>query len=211
MIGESRAEVNALATSDKERTATQSQIDGFLQFKEPDTSRVGYDRIFKSSWGFWVFAIILTVAEFTANFPVFRLLLPMNSTLVQLASTLGEAAEAHTSLAGPLVLLQDLLLHFEAFLVALIAVVILVLLGKTTGSSARSVVAFREREHPMAATTIRAHRRQHLTIFVAGLGGSLGVMSCFTRAADRRTAIAVHPTASHSPSAAGTAERHRSG
>ena len=107
---------------------------------------------------------------------MFRLLLPMNSTLVQLASTLGEAAEAHTWLAGPLVLLQDLLLHFEAFLVALIAVVILVLLGKTTGSSARSVVAFREREHPMAATTIRAHRRQHLTIFVAGLAGIASVL-----------------------------------
>jgi hypothetical protein len=177
LIGESRAEVNALSVTDKERTATQSQIDGFLQFKEPDKTRVGYDRIFNSSVGFWVFAVILTVAEFTANFPVFRLLLPMNSTLVQVASTLGEAAEAHTWLAGPLVLLQDLLLHFEAFLVALIAVVILVLLGKTTGSSLRSVVAFREREHPMAATTIRAHRRQHVTIFIAGL---LGIASVLT-------------------------------
>src|SRR5213078_1410478 len=101
-----------------------------------EPARVGYDRIFKSSWGFWIFAGILTVAEFTANFPVFRLLLPMDSTLVQL---------------------QDILLHFEAFLVALIAVVILVLLGKTTGSSARSVVAFSPKESPMAATTIRAH------------------------------------------------------
>jgi preprotein translocase subunit SecG len=131
----------------------------------------------KSSVGFWIFAGILTVAEFTANFPVFRLLLPMNSTLVTLAATLGEAAESHTWLAGPLVLFQDILLHFEAFLVALIAVVILVFLGKTTGSSARSIVAFSESEHPMAATTIRAHRRQNTFIFTASL---LGIVSVLT-------------------------------
>jgi hypothetical protein len=177
LIGESRAEVNALDATASERKATQAQIDGLLEFKEPDKTRVGYDRIFKSSVGFWIFAGILTIAEFTANFPVFRLLLPMNSTLVQLAATLGEAAESHTWLAGPLVLLQDILLHFEAFLVALIAVVILVLLGKTTGSSLRSVVSFREREHPMAATTIRAHRRQHITVFIAGV---LGIASVLT-------------------------------
>jgi preprotein translocase subunit SecG len=130
------------------------------------------------------------MAEFTANFPVFRLLLPMNSTLVSLASTLGEAAEAHTWLAGPLVLFQDILLHFEAFLVALIAVVILVLLGKTSGSSARSIVAFSESESPMAATTIKAHRRQHLTVFVAGVLGIMAVLSFmyFSRAQIAETA-----------------------
>ncbi|MFL5640582.1 MAG: hypothetical protein ACJ78M_14525, partial [Gemmatimonadaceae bacterium] len=122
LIGESRAEVNALEATANERKNTRTQIESFQQFKEPEGARVGYDRILKSSFGFWAFAIILTIAEFTANFPVFRLLLPMNSTLVTLAATLGEAAEAHTWLAGPLVLLQDILLHFEAFLVALIAV-----------------------------------------------------------------------------------------
>src|SRR5687768_6656504 len=91
LIGEARAEVNGLDATASERKATQAQIDGFQQFKEPDKTRVGYDRIFNSAVGFWIFAVILTVAEFTANFPVFRLLLPMNSTLVQLAATLGEA------------------------------------------------------------------------------------------------------------------------
>jgi len=190
LIGESRSEVNALSLTDSERKATSAQIDGFRQFKEPDNSRVGYDRIFKSAFGFWIFAGILTIAEFTANFPVFRLLLPMDSTLVQLASTLGEAAESHTWLAGPLVLMQDILLHFEAFLVALIAVVILVLLGKTTGSSARSIVAFRASESPMAATTIRSHRRQHIVVFVAGLLGIASVLSFmyFSRAQIAETA-----------------------
>ena len=177
LIGESRSEVNALDATDKERTATRAQIDGLLNFKESDPTRVGYDRILKSSVGFWIFAVILTIAEFTANFPVFRLLLPMSSTLVSLASTLGEAAEAHTWLAGPLVLLQDILLHFEAFLVALIAVVILVLLGKTSGSSARSIVAFRASESPMAATTIRSNRRQNVTVFIAGVAGIAAVLA----------------------------------
>ena len=133
---------------------------------------------------------MLTVAEFTANFPVFRLLLPMNSTLVMLAATLGEAAESHTWLAGPLVLLQDILLHFEAFLVALIAVVILVFLGKTAGASARAIVSFSESEAPMAATTIRAHRRQHTFVFVAGVLGIASVLSFmyFARAQIAETA-----------------------
>ncbi|HEX6627202.1 MAG TPA: hypothetical protein VF105_04535 [Gemmatimonadaceae bacterium] len=177
LIGMSRAEVNALETNANERTHTATQIESFRQFKEPEGVRVGYDRILKSSFAFWAFAVILTVAEFTANFPVFRLLLPMNSTLVTLAATLGEAAETHTWLAGPLVLIEDILLHFEAFLVALIAVVILVFLGKTTGASVRSIVSFSANDHPMAATTIRAHQRQHTVIFVAGLLGIASVLA----------------------------------
>ncbi|PYO75783.1 MAG: hypothetical protein DMD63_16045 [Gemmatimonadetes bacterium] len=129
LIGEARTAVNGLEVTSNERRNTRTQIESFRQFKEPEGVRVGYDRILKSSFSFWAFAVILTIAEFTANFPVFRLLLPMNSTLVTLAATLGEAAESHTWLAGPLVLFQDILLHFEAFLVALIAVVILVFLG----------------------------------------------------------------------------------
>jgi len=177
LIGQSRAEVNALETNDNERRNIETQIESFTQFKEPDGVRVGYDRILKSSFAFWAFAIILTIAEFTANFPVFRLLLPMNSTLVTLAATLGEAAETHTWLAGPLVLFEDILLHFEAFLVALIAVVILVFLGKTTGGSIRSIVSFSAKDHPMAATTIRAHQRQHTVIFIAGVLGIASVLA----------------------------------
>jgi hypothetical protein len=177
LIGVSRAEVNALEATATERKNTRAQIDTFVQYKEPEGARVGYDRMFKSAWGFWAFATILAMAEFTANFPVFRLLLPMSSSLVTLSATLGEAAESHTWLAGPLVLFQDILLHFEAFLVALIAVVILVLLGKTAGSSARSIVAFSASEAPMAATTIKAHRRQHTVVFVASVLGVIAVLS----------------------------------
>jgi hypothetical protein len=49
--------------------------------------------------------------------------------------------------------------------------VILVLLGKTAGSSARSIVAFSAKETPLAATSIRSNRRQNTAVFIASLAG----------------------------------------
>ncbi|MFL5508617.1 MAG: hypothetical protein ACJ79J_03400 [Gemmatimonadaceae bacterium] len=166
-----RATIYALESNNQQRHAAEHEIESAHTLGDADKSRVGYDRIFKSRAGFWIFAGILAAAEFTANFPVFRLLLPMDSTLMQLAQSLGEAAESNTWLAGPMVVFQDMLLHFEAFVVALVAVVILVLLGKTAGSSARSIVAFSARESPLASTSIRSNRRQNLVVFVAAVAG----------------------------------------
>jgi hypothetical protein len=166
-----RATIYGLESNDNDRRAAEREIENAMRLGEADKSKVGYDRIFKSSFGFWIFAGILAAAEFTANFPVFRLLLPMDSTLTQLAASLGEAAESNSWLAGPLVVMQDMLLHFEAFVVALVAVVILVLLGKTAGSSARSIIAFNARETPLAATSIRSNRRQNVAVFVASVAG----------------------------------------
>ncbi len=172
-----RASIYALESNNTQRQAAEKEIESAHYLGEADKSRVGYDKIFKSRAGFWIFAGILAAAEFTANFPVFRLLLPMDSTLTQLAQSLGEAAESNTWLAGPLVVFQDMLLHFEAFVVALVAVVILVLLGKTAGSSIRSVVAFSTRETPLASTSIRSNRRQNLVVFVGALAGIAFVLT----------------------------------
>ncbi len=172
-----RATIYALEANNDARRAAVHEIESAHMLGEADKSRVGYDKIFKSRAGFWIFAGILAAAEFTANFPVFRLLLPMDSTLTQLAQSLGEAAESNTWLAGPFVVMQDMLLHFEAFVVALVAVVILVLLGKTAGSSARSIVAFSTRESPLASTSIRSNRRQNLFVFAAALAGIAFVLT----------------------------------
>jgi len=172
-----RATVYALESNNQQRRAAEHEIESAHLLGEADKSRVGYDKIFKSRAGFWIFAGILAAAELTANFPVFRLLLPMDSTLMQLAQSLGEAAESNTWLAGPLVVFQDMLLHFEAFVVALVAVVILVLLGKTAGSSARSIVAFSAKESPLASTSIRSNRRQNLFVFVAAAAGIAFVLT----------------------------------
>ncbi|HKR09188.1 MAG TPA: hypothetical protein VJS39_08365, partial [Gemmatimonadaceae bacterium] len=172
-----RATIYALESNNNERRAAEREIENAHYAGEADKSRVGYDKIFKSRAGFWIFAGILAAAEFTANFPVFRLLLPMDSTLTQLAQSLGEAAENNTWLAGPFVVIQDMLLHFEAFVVALVAVVILVLLGKTAGSSARSIVAFSTRETPLASTSIRSNRRQNLFVLFAAVTGIAFVLT----------------------------------
>lgn len=172
-----RSTIYALETNNNERHTAEREIENAHILGDADKSRVGYDRIFKSRFGFWIFAGILAAAEFTANFPVFRLLLPMDATLTQLASSLGEAAESNTWLAGPLVVMQDMLLHFEALVVALVAVVILVLLGKTAGSSARSIVAFSTKESPLASTSIRSNRRQNLFVFFAALAGIAFVLT----------------------------------
>ena len=172
-----RATIYALESNNDQRRAAEREIENAHMLGESDKSRVGYDKIFKSTAGFWIFAGILAAAEFTANFPVFRLLLPMDSTLTQLAQSLGEAAESNTWLAGPFVVFQDMLLHFEAFVVALVAVVILVLLGKTAGSSIRSVVAFSAKESPLASTSIRSNRRQNLVVFVGALAGIAFVLT----------------------------------
>jgi len=166
-----RASIYALESNNNERRAAEREIENAHIYGDGDKSRIGYDKIFKSAVGFWIFAGILAAAEFTANFPVFRLLLPMDSTLVQLAASLGSAAENNAWLAGPAVVIQDMLLHFEAFVVALVAVVILVLLGKTAGSAARSIVAFRVKESPLASTSIRSNRRQNLVVFVGAVAG----------------------------------------
>ena len=172
-----RSTIYALESNNNQRRAAEREIENAHMLGEGDKSRVGYDKIFKSRAGFWIFAGILAAAEFTANFPVFRLLLPMDSTLTQLAQSLGEAAESNSWLAGPLVVFQDMLLHFEAFVVALVAVVILVLLGKTAGSSIRSVVAFSTRESPLASTSIRSNRRQNLVVFIGAIAGVAFVLT----------------------------------
>jgi len=76
-----------------------------------------------------------------------------------------------------MMLLHEMLMHFEATVVALVAVIVLVLLGKTLGGSIRPLMAFREDEHPLAAQTIRAHRRQYATLAVASLAGLGFVLS----------------------------------
>jgi hypothetical protein len=115
-------------------------------------------------WGFWFGAIVLFLVEFFANFPVFRLLLPMSRALNTAAQSVAENVNDTSWLAGPEMLGREMLMHVEAAVVALVAVFVLVLLGKTLGASLRPLMAFRASEHPLAAQTIDAHRRQKLLL-----------------------------------------------
>jgi hypothetical protein len=128
---------------------------------------------------FWFGAAVLFLVEFFANFPVFRLLLPMSRALNTAAQSAAENVNDTSWLAGPEMLGREMLMHVEAAVVALVAVFVLVLLGKTLGASLRPLMAFRASEHPLAAQTINAHLRQKamLALFCAlGLGAALSFL-----------------------------------
>jgi hypothetical protein len=137
---------------------------------------VRYER-FVSPAFFWAAAAMLAVVEFFANFPVFRLMLPMSHSLTAAAQEAAGNIDDRSLWAGPVMLGHEMLLHFEATVVALVAVIILVLLGKSLGGAVRPLLAFREREYPLAADTIRAHRRQSWAIVGASLVGIVCVLT----------------------------------
>lgn len=136
---------------------------------------VRYER-YINGWLFWPGAVILATVEFFANFPVFRLMLPMSRILGGAAQSAADTVNEQSWLAGPQLLLREMLLHFEATVVALVAVIVLVLLGKTLGSSLRPLFAFSAADHPLAANTIRAHRRQKMLLVGASLAGIVLVL-----------------------------------
>lgn len=128
---------------------------------------------------FWSFAIALTMVEFFANFPVFRLLLPMNAALARAAESAVEEASSGEWWSGFALQLKEIALHSDALVVALVAVLMLVLFGKMFGASWRFVLALDSREHPHASTTFRAIRRQHAAAILActlGAGAILGFL-----------------------------------
>jgi hypothetical protein len=144
---------------------------------ERDAGRpVRYGR-FVSPAFFWAAATMLAVVEFFANFPVFRLMLPMSHSLSAAAQDAAGNIDDRSLWAGPIMLGHEMLMHFEATVVALVAVIILVLLGKSLGGAVRPLLAFRETEYPLAADTIRAHRRQSWALFGASVVGIACVLS----------------------------------
>lgn len=125
-----------------------------------DKTPVRYPSLMHGKFWFWAGAISLAMVEFFANFPVFRLLLPMNTALAAVARQAVENAEGSEWSAGPMLLLKDVLLHPEAALVAMVAVVVIIGLSKIAGGAARPLAALREEDYPLAAATIRTSRRE---------------------------------------------------
>jgi hypothetical protein len=126
---------------------------------------------------FWFFAVALTVVEFFANFPVFRLLLPMKPALAKAAEDAAQDAISGDWWAGLALQMKEVVLHADALFVALIAVLFLVLFGKTMGGSGRVLAALRAGDQPLAATTIRSIRRQHLTALTVCVLGISAVLT----------------------------------
>jgi hypothetical protein len=139
-----------------------------------DAGPVGFAPIVPSRTFFWSFAILLTLVEFFANFPVFRLLLPLKPALAKAAQVVAENSATGEWWSGLTLQLKDMALHLDALVVALVAVLVLVLFGKTFGTAARVLFALKPSEHPLAATTIRGIRRQY---WAALVGCAIGLMA----------------------------------
>jgi hypothetical protein len=121
---------------------------------------------------FWLGAIMLVLVEFFTNFPIFRLLLPLDAVLEQAAGNAATNIDDTSWLAGLQLFARNLVWNVEAALVAVVAVIVLVVLGKQLGKSLRPLVVLRESDHPLASQTVRSHRWQHgasLAISVFGL------------------------------------------
>lgn len=180
-IGDKLVELRASTTRMERLESEIAGIDARVQELRVETkenaSPVGFEPIFPGWLFFWFFAIALTVVEFFANFPVFRLLLPLKPALAKAAEDAAQDSISADWWAGLALQMKEIVLHADALFVALVAVLFLVLFGKTIGGSGRVLVALRPNDQPLAATTVRSVRRQHLTALLGSLVGVAAVLT----------------------------------
>ena len=148
---------------------------------------LGFEPLIRNRLFFPVLAFLLVAVEFLANFPLFRLLLPLHSALA------GAAMEAAANVgdqwwAGLALWWKMAAWHVEAFVVSLAVVVVLVVFGKAMGQSARLLLALRAKDHPLASGSIRSSRRQSWAIVGTCVAGASLVISALFLA---RSQIAV--------------------
>ena len=170
------------ATGRIERLTTEiadidQRVNELRAHPKEDAGPVGFMPIVPSRTFFWAFAILLTLVEFFANFPVFRLLLPLKPALAKAAQVVAENSATGEWWSGLTLQLKDMALHLDALVVALVAVLVLVLFGKTLGTAARVLFALKPSEHPLAATTIRGIRRQYWAALVGCAFGLVAVLA----------------------------------
>lgn len=177
LVAKFRAATGQLEATLVQVEATRSDLTELRKLAKEQERSFGYEAIVKSPVFFWGFAIAMAVVEFFANFPVFKLLLPMESSQAELLRNQLADAESAGRWAGVSRLVTELAFHPEALFVALVAVIILVLLGKMIGASLRPLVVLRADDHPLAATDVKAHRRQHWTLFLKSLAGAVFVVA----------------------------------
>jgi hypothetical protein len=123
--------------------------------------------------------MLLSFVEFAANFPLFRLLLPMNAALARVAQTMTQSAVDKGLWTGWYHWFEDLMLRPEALAVSFVVVAVIVLLGEFLGDSLRPLIALKVGENPAAASGIARHQAQHgvrLAVSVVGIVFTLGFL-----------------------------------
>jgi len=158
---------------------------------------IGFEPIVRNPLFFWGMAMLLVAVEFLANFPLFRLLLPLHSALAnaanEAAQNVGDQWWAGLALWGKMAAW-----HVEAFVVALAVVVVLVLFGKSMGKSVRMLLAFRTKDHPLASGSIRSSHRQAGMVVLTCLAGATLVIIALSSARSKIALAAAERVATDS-------------
>ena len=82
---ELRASTTRIERLESEITGIDARVQELSAETKENAAPVGFEPIVPGWLFFWFFAIALTIVEFFANFPVFRLLLPLKSALAKAA------------------------------------------------------------------------------------------------------------------------------
>lgn len=137
---------------------------------------LGFEPLIRNRLFFPTLAVLLVAVEFLANFPLFRLLLPLHSAL---AGAANEAAQnvGDQWWAGLALWFKMSAWHVEAFVVAFAVVVVLVVFGKALGQSGRLLLALRPKEHPLASGSIKSSHRQSWAVVLTCAAGAALVIS----------------------------------
>ncbi len=179
-VGTVRDRFARLQTREHELAEREGKIEKIRSEMDAATAEPVRYAAFIPNWVFWMCAVLLAAVEFFANFPVFRLLLPLDPELEQAAASAARNVDDRSWGAGVELFGRNLVWNVEAGLVALAAVIVLVVLGKQVGKSLRPIVALRAADHPLAARTVRAHQRQHLVSAGISLFGLVCVLGFLT-------------------------------
>jgi hypothetical protein len=172
-----RASTTRIERLESEIAGIDGRVQALRAETKEDAARVGFEPIVPGWLFFWFFAVALTIVEFFANFPVFRLLLPMKPLLAKAAEDAAQDAVSADWWAGLALQMKEIVLHADALFVALIAVLFLILFGKTIGGSVRVLVALRAKDHPLATTIIHSLRRQHVAALIGSIVGVSAVLT----------------------------------
>lgn len=165
-----RQRVSRLDVLRHELERGEERIEKLRRQIESDDRPVTYAALIPG-WGFWLGAVLLALVEFTANFPVFRLLLPASAEAARAAADRVAEIDPADALAGLKTIGVEWGTHLEAVVVAAVAVIVLVVLGKFVGRAARARYALDAADYPAARQTVRAHQREFHVKLLAGAAG----------------------------------------
>ena len=192
-----RFTLKQLETTELELRNKEREAEDLRESLRERLTPFGYKPLVGSVWAYSILTL-LVIVEFIANFPVFRILLPMNASLATIAERVSRRSIDKGLLTGPYHLIQDLLLRPEALAVSFVVVIVLIVLGDFFGESARPLAALSAKDNPAAAVGIRRHKAQHWLRLSIALAGTILALTFLYQARARIPQTAISRVAADS-------------